>query len=288
MRFYRWVKKWAERVAALRIPLYAGNSAFFLLLSLFPLMSILLAILQRTSLQEADVLRLLAQVSPAALMPLGLKTWARTVSTMCSPSRSSPSAPSPSSGPARRDVQPPAGAERCRRRHRDAPAICACACSASSARSGCCWPSSSRSCSTSTENRCSACSARGGGFAARLLEFTMQELHLYSTVFLMIVFTLFYLVLPNRRRRLTRALPGALGAAIAWNVFSSALSFYVNHFPRASSLYGASRSCSSAFSGSISASRSSSMARFSIASSSAASAKIRSAPSYRGGAFPLW
>ena len=78
----------------------------------------------------------------------------------------------------------------------------------------------------------------GGGFAARLLEFTMQELHLYSTVFLMIVFTLFYLVLPNRRRRLTRALPGALGAAIAWNVFSSALSFYVNHFPRASSLYG--------------------------------------------------
>lgn len=62
MRFYRWVKKWAERVAALRIPLYAGNSAFFLLLSLFPLMSILLAILQRTSLQEADVLRLLAQV----------------------------------------------------------------------------------------------------------------------------------------------------------------------------------------------------------------------------------
>ena len=78
----------------------------------------------------------------------------------------------------------------------------------------------------------------GGGFAARLLEFTMQELHLYSTVFLMIVFTLFYLVLPNRRRRLTRALPGALGAAIAWNVFSSALSFYVNHFPHASSLYG--------------------------------------------------
>ena len=33
-------------------------------------------------------------------------------------------------------------------------------------------------------------------------------------------------------------MPGALGAAIAWNVFSSALSFYVNHFPRASSLYG--------------------------------------------------
>ena len=46
MRLYRWVETWAGRVAALRIPLYAGNSAFFLLLSLFPLASLLLALLQ--------------------------------------------------------------------------------------------------------------------------------------------------------------------------------------------------------------------------------------------------
>ena len=52
------------------------------------------------------------------------------------------------------------------------------------------------------------------------------------------VFALFYLVLPNRRQRLARVLPGALAAAVAWNLFSSALSLYVNHFPRASTLYG--------------------------------------------------
>ena len=230
MRFYRWVKKWAERVAALRIPLYAGNSAFFLLLSLFPLMSILLAILQRTSLQEADVLRLLAQVSPAALMPLiedlldGLY-----------------------------DVQPVS-----------LISISAVTVVWSSSKGMYSLLLGLNAVDGVTETRgylrlrllgmllalvvtlllnvygksLLRLLSAGGGFAARLLEFTMQELHLYSTVFLMIVFTLFYLVLPNRRRRLTRALPGALGAAIAWNVFSSALSFYVNHFPRASSLYG--------------------------------------------------
>ena len=236
MRFYRWVKKWAERVAALRIPLYAGNSAFFLLLSLFPLMSILLAILQRTSLQEADVLRLLAQVSPAALMPLfedlldGLY-----------------------------DVQPVS-----------LISISAVTVVWSSSKGMYSLLLGLNAVDGVTETRgylrlrllgilCTLgmllalvvtlllnvygksllrLLSAGGGFAARLLEFTMQELHLYSTVFLMNVFTLFYLVLPNRRQRLTRALPGALGAAIAWNVFSSALSFYVNHFPRASSLYG--------------------------------------------------
>ena len=70
MRLYRWVETWAGRVAALRIPLYAGNSAFFLLLSLFPLASLLLALLQWTSIQEADLLRFVSQVSPEALMPL--------------------------------------------------------------------------------------------------------------------------------------------------------------------------------------------------------------------------
>lgn len=237
MRFYRWVKKWVERVAALRIPLYAGNSAFFLLLSLFPLMSILLAILQRTSLQEADVLRLLAQVSPAALMPL-FEDLGSTDSTMCSPS--------------------------------SLISISAVTVVWSSSKGMYSLLLGLNAVDGVTETRgylrlrllgilCTLgmllalvvtlllnvygksllrLLSAGGGFAARLLEFTMQELHLYSTVFLMIVFTLFYLVLPNRRRRLTRALPGALGAAIAWNVFSSALSFYVNHFPRASSLYG--------------------------------------------------
>ena len=119
MRFYRWVKKWAERVAALRIPLYAGNSAFFLLLSLFPLMSILLAILQRTSLQEADVLRLLAQVSPAALMPL-FEDLLDGLYDVQPVSLISISAVTVVWSSSKGDVQPPAGAERCRRRHRDA------------------------------------------------------------------------------------------------------------------------------------------------------------------------
>ena len=157
MRFYRWVKKWAERVAALRIPLYAGNSAFFLLLSLFPLMSILLAILQRTSLQEADVLRLLAQVSPAALMPLfeDLLDGLYDVQPVSLISISAVTVVWSSSKGMYRlllglnavaGVTVTRGYARLRLRARLCP--------------GCCWPSLSRSCSTSTGNRCSACSAR--------------------------------------------------------------------------------------------------------------------------------
>ena len=225
MRFYRWVKKWAERVAALRIPLYAGNSAFFLLLSLFPLMSILLAILQRTSLQEADVLRLLAQVSPAALMPL-FEDLLDGLYDVQPVSLISISAVTVVLGLNAVDgVTETRGYLRLR--------LLGILCTLGMLLA----LVVTLLLNVYGKSLLRLLSA-GGGFAARLLEFTMQELHLYSTVFLMIVFTLFYLVLPNRRRRLTRALPGALGAAIAWNVFSSALSFYVNHFPRASSLYG--------------------------------------------------
>ena len=236
MRFYRWVKKWASRVAALRIPLYAGNSAFFLLLSLFPLMSILLAILQRTSLQETDVLRFLAQVSPAALMPLfedlldGLydvqPVSLISISAVTVVWSSSKGMYSLLLGLNAVDgVQETRGYLRLR-------LLCIL----------CTLGMLLALVVTLLLNVYGKSLRRllsaGGGFAARLLEFTMQDLHLYSTVFLMIVFALFYLALPNRHQRLTRALPGALGAAIAWNVFSSALSFYVNHFPRASSLYG--------------------------------------------------
>lgn len=236
MRFYEWVKKWVSRVAALRIPLYAGNAALFLLLSLFPLASLLLAILQCTSLQETDVLRFLAQVSPEALMPLfedlldGLY-----------------------------DVQPVS-----------LISISAITVVWSSSKGVYSLLLGLNAVDGVTETRsylrvrllCVLCMlgmllalvvtlllnvygkallrllALSGGLADRLLEFTMQELHLYSVVFLMLVFALFYLILPNRRQRLSRVLPGALGAALAWNISSSALSFYVDHFPRATSLYG--------------------------------------------------
>lgn len=66
----------------------------------------------------------------------------------------------------------------------------------------------------------------------------MQELHLYSTVFLMIVFTLFYLVLPNRRRRLTRALPARSARPSRGTSSLRRFRFMSTIFRVPSSLYG--------------------------------------------------
>ena len=236
MRLYRWVETWAGRVAALRIPLYAGNSAFFLLLSLFPLASLLLALLQWTSIQEADLLRFVSQVSPEALMPLfqplldGLYA-VQPVSLISVSAVTLIWSGSKGLYSLLQGLNAVDGAAETRS-----------------------YLHVRLLCMLSTLSMLLALIltlllnvygkallrliASSGSWANRLLAFSLKYLHLYSTAFLLVVFALFFLVLPNRRQRLARVLPGALAAAVAWNLFSSVLSLYVNHFPRASTLYG--------------------------------------------------
>ena len=52
------------------------------------------------------------------------------------------------------------------------------------------------------------------------------------------VFTGVFMVLPNRRNRFMDSLPGALLASIGWLVFSHIYSVYVNYFSVYSSIYG--------------------------------------------------
>ena len=53
-----------------------------------------------------------------------------------------------------------------------------------------------------------------------------------------IVFTLMYALLPGRRNRLAHSLPGAFFAAMGWMVFSQLFSVYVEHFGRYANIYG--------------------------------------------------
>ena len=73
---------------------------------------------------------------------------------------------------------------------------------------------------------------------ARTLSFLLEHLQLYSFFLLTALFSLLYLALPNRRQRLSRVLPGALAAAGAWLLFSALFSVYVNHFAKGLALYG--------------------------------------------------
>lgn len=61
-------------------------------------------------------------------------------------------------------------------------------------------------------------------------------------VFLLLVqsllFTLMFMILPNRRNRFWESLPGGLLASIGWLLFSNLYSAYVTHFPSYANIYG--------------------------------------------------
>lgn len=61
-------------------------------------------------------------------------------------------------------------------------------------------------------------------------------------VFLLLVqsllFTMMFMILPNRRNRFWESLPGGLLASIGWLLFSNLYSAYVTHFPSYANIYG--------------------------------------------------
>ena len=52
------------------------------------------------------------------------------------------------------------------------------------------------------------------------------------------LFTAMFMAFPNRRNTLGASLPGALLSAIGWTVFSQLFSLYVEHFPYYANIYG--------------------------------------------------
>ena len=53
-----------------------------------------------------------------------------------------------------------------------------------------------------------------------------------------LLFTAVYMFLPNGQNGFWDSLPGALFSAVGWSLFSTAYSFYITHFTRISNIYG--------------------------------------------------
>jgi len=53
-----------------------------------------------------------------------------------------------------------------------------------------------------------------------------------------LLFTAIYMVLPNRRNGFWESLPGAIFSSVGWTVFSWVYSVYVTHFSKISNIYG--------------------------------------------------
>lgn len=64
MQFGKRIGPLARRVAAMQIPVYAGNASFFLLLSVFPVVSLLLSLLPYTPLTLDHLLAFCEEFAP--------------------------------------------------------------------------------------------------------------------------------------------------------------------------------------------------------------------------------
>jgi len=64
MQFGKRIGPLARRVAAMQIPVYAGNASFFLLLSVFPVVSLLLSLLPYTPLTLDHLLAFCEDFAP--------------------------------------------------------------------------------------------------------------------------------------------------------------------------------------------------------------------------------
>lgn len=75
-------------------------------------------------------------------------------------------------------------------------------------------------------------------FSPALIEFLHALRFTLPLFMLIIIFTLLYSVIPNRRIPLRKALPGAVFASAAWALSSLGFSYYVNRFANYAKTYG--------------------------------------------------
>lgn len=72
----------------------------------------------------------------------------------------------------------------------------------------------------------------------RLILLLLRMRWLVVAVVLCFLFLIVFTVFPNRRQKIRSALPGAIGAAIGWVVFSAGYVFYAERFGNYASVYG--------------------------------------------------
>ena len=228
------LKEFVEYLSEQKVPLYAANASFFLILSIFPVLVLLLALVRYTGLQVETLTDLISAVVPSALMPmvnrLVLSAYVNSTGTVLS--------------------------------------VSAVAALWAASRGMYSFVMGLNAIYEVRENRGylrTRLLSMGytfaflvvlmltlvlhvfGGDLLRLLEglpipeFLMSLLDL--RVFLLLVLQTFlfcgmFTVLPNERNRVGESLPGALLASIGWQIFTNLYSVYSQKFTAYASIYG--------------------------------------------------
>ena len=235
----KWIKRLlavCRYIAELNIPVYASNASFFIALSVFPTLVLLLGLLRYTGLEVENLTELLHGVIPTALMPAAQKlimnTYNSTTGTMLS--------------------------------------ISALTALWSASRGVYGLVTGLNSIYGTSENRGYFYTRTVSvlytfGFLIVLL--LTLVLHVFGTTLVellplessplfrflegvvdlrffvllavqTVLFTAMFTVLPNKRNKLGDSFPGAVLASIGWLVFSDLYSIYVENFAGLSNIYG--------------------------------------------------
>ena len=218
-----------------QIPVYAGNAAFFLVLSFLPLLTLLLGILQYTVFGPEDLLEILSRIMPDEVLPLFddflQKLYPKSGAAVISVSAVTAWSASNGIYGMARGLGAVLDVKETR--------------SYVHMRLLCLFYMLlfvlglvlTLLLHVFGRKLLSVFTARALPLA-RTLSFLLEHLQLYSFFLLTALFSLLYLALPNRKQKLSRVLPGALAAAGAWLLFSALFSVYVNHFAKGLALYG--------------------------------------------------
>lgn len=217
-----------------RVPLYAANASFFLILSIFPMLVVLLALMRYTGLQVETFTDLLAGVVPDTLMPMAnrlvLSAYVNSTGTMLS--------------------------------------VSAVAALWSASRGMYSFVMGLNAVYEVKENRgyvrtrllsvgytfaflvvlvlTLVLHVFGGDLLKMLRELPMPsfllsllDLRVFVLLILQtVLFCAMFMVLPNERHRLGESLPGALLATIGWQIFTNVYSVYSQKFTAYSLIYG--------------------------------------------------
>ena len=228
------LKKLARYMAGQEVPLYAANASFFLILSVFPVLVVLLALIRYTGMQVETLTDLVGQVVPGALMPmvnrLVLSAYVNSSGTVLS--------------------------------------VSAVAALWSASRGMYSFVRGLNAIYEVKENRGyirTRLISMGYTFAFLLVLLLTLVLHVFGAdllqmleqlpipafllnlldlrVFLLLIlqtalFCAMFMVLPNERNRLGESLPGALLASIGWQVFTNLYSAYSQKSTAYASIYG--------------------------------------------------
>lgn len=235
MQLPKSIRQAAAQLRRAQIPVYAGNAAFFLVLSLLPLFTLLLAVLPKTILLPEDLFSLLRRVVPEEVLPLFEALWhqARAQGSAAVISLSALTAVWSAS----RGIY---GIGRGLNAVLELPETrnyvrvrLVCALHMLLFVLGLVL-----TLLLHVFGQKLLALLSGWSPAGRLLLFLLEHLQLYSICFLTALFCLLFLALPNRRQSLSLVLPGAAASACAWLLFSALFSFYVSRFSGKPKLYG--------------------------------------------------